>query len=448
MRPTLTPLLIAILLALGSGAASAEGHINWITISGSINPASSDHIQRAVAQSEDDGAVAVLIELDTPGGLLTATKDIIQSILNAEVPVIVFVAPRGAWAASAGTFITMAAHKAAMAPGTSIGAAHPVGIGGGGGGGGGGESEEDGKKGEGKRDFSAEKAENFTASFIESIAKERNRNVEWAVKAVRESVAVTQDEALELGVIDLVAGDRKELLAALDGQEVEVNGRTITLALANAELREIEWTTVNRFLNVLASPDVAVMLMMAGMLLLYVEFSNPGLILPGVAGGVSLILGMIALQILPFSWFGLLLLVGGVAFFVAEVFVTSYGLLTAAGVACFLVGGSMVFDLPEVSDLNVSFWSVLVPSVIGMAAFAALVVFALGRSFRRPQVAGVDDLIGTRGSSTTALAPNGTVFVRGEYWHARSAEPIAEGDRIEVLAVEGMELRVRRAPPS
>jgi membrane-bound serine protease (ClpP class) len=434
---TLRGVALAAALAWAAGSASAAGHVNLIRVAGTINPASSDFIQKAIAQSERETAAALLIELDTPGGLVTATKDIIQAMLNAKVPVIVYVAPHGAWAGSAGTFITLAAHVAAMAPGTSIGAAHPVGVGTPGGGG------EPGK--EPGRDVAGEKAENLLAAYIESIARERERNVEWAIQAVRESVAIPADEALRLKVIDLVAASRTELLTAAEGRTVKIDGAARTLAVANAEVRSIEMTALERFLHVLASPDVAVLLLMAGMLGLYIEFSNPGLLIPGIAGAASLVLGLIALQILPFSWLGLIVFVAGIGLLVTELFVGSYGVLFALGVACLLLGGSMIFDVPEVSDLDVSFWSVLVPAVTGMALFGALVVFGVGRTMGRRQTAGVDELIGLVGRAEGPLTPEGRVFVRGEYWSVRADEPVAAGEPVEVLAVEGMRLRVRRA---
>jgi membrane-bound serine protease (ClpP class) len=429
--------LLALMLGLASGAAVAAGHINVVTISGSINPASSDYLQKAIEQSETDGAVAVLIELDTPGGLLASTKDIIQAMLNAKVPTIVYVSPQGAWAASAGTFITLAGHVAAMAPGTSIGAASPVSATGGGG-----EQDEEGHR----KNAAEEKAEKFTTAFIESIAKQRKRNVEWAMRAVREAEAITQDKALEIGVIDLVAADRADLLRQVEGRKVELQGETRKLAVAGAEIRTIAMTPFTRFFNFLANPDVAVLLVMAGLLGLYIEFQQPGMILPGVAGLICLVIAAIAFQILPFSWIGLLLILLGLALIATEVFVPAFGALFAAGIACFLLGGSLLFDLPELSDLTVSFWSVLVPSVAGFALFAALAVFAVGRTLLRAQTTGVSEMLGMVGKSATPLAPEGKVFVRGEYWTAQADEEIPAGARVEVTGVEGMRLRVRRAP--
>ena len=434
-----------LVLVAAAGIAVAEaapvkrtGHLNVVTIDGSINPASSDYLQKAIAESETDGAAALLLELDTPGGLVASTKDIIQAMLNARVPIIVYVAPKGAWAGSAGTFITMAGNVAAMAPGSSIGAAHPVGIGGGA------PSDDEDRQ---ASDQGARKAENLLAAFIESIAEQRKRNVEWAAKAVRESVAVTAEKALELGVIDIVAATRGDLLAQLQDHPFPFEGEEVVLDVVDARQRVIEMDTLTRVLNVIVDPNIAVLLLMAGLLGLYVEFNQPGTVVPGVIGAVCLLLALIAMQILPFSWIGLLLIAAGIALFIAEVFVTSYGVLFAAGMICFLIGGSMVFDRPDLSDLNVSFWPVLVPTVAGMALFGGLVVYAVGHSLRRRQESGVSELIGMTGVATTALEPYGTVFIRGEYWRARADEAIGARERVEATAVEGLELRVRRAGP-
>ncbi len=438
-----------LLLSLAAGAlittpssAAHAAHVNLVIIAGSINPASANYLIQAISQSETEGAAALLIELDTPGGLAISTKDIIQAMLNAKVPVIVFVSPRGAWASSAGTYITVAAHVAAMAPGTTIGAATPVSVTGGGGEKGGSEDEA------APKDAAARKAENFFAAFMESIAKQRNRNVEWAVKAVREAVAIAEDEALEIGVIDLIAENRGELLKAIEGREVEVNGKAWTLAVVDSVVTPLKMTVLQRLFDFLADPNVAVVLFLAGLLGLYVEVNNPGLIVPGVVGAVCMVLTAIAFQILPFDWVGLILVLAGVGFLIAEIFVTSFGALFASGIACFLLGGTMLFDRPDLSDLQVSFWSVLVPAVLAVAVFGGLIVLAIGRTFSLRETAGVGELMGLVGQCTTALDPEGKVFVRGEYWQAVvDGEPAAEGDRVEVMAVEGMRLRVRRAAP-
>ena len=442
MRARLVAALALALLAPTLAAAKTEvperrGTIAVARIDGSINPASSDYLQRAIEEAETLEAAILLIELDTPGGLVASTQDIIQAMLGSRVPIVVYVAPQGAWAGSAGTFITLAGHVAAMAPGSSIGAAHPVGIGGG----------SPSPEGEGgKPSVGDQKAENLMASFIESIAKKRNRNVEWAEKAVRESVAATAEEALALKVIDLVAQDRAELLEKLEGRVIETDQGPQRLRLAGAPLHEIEMSLVTRILNVVVDPNVAMLLLMAGLLGLYVEFNQPGLILPGVLGAGCLILALIAMQVLPFSWVGVMLLLIGAGLLIAEAFVTSFGTLFLAGLACLLIGGTMLFDRPDLSDLSVDFWRVLVPVVVGFGLCAGLLVFAIGRVARSAQTAGVEELIGMIGVASTRLAPSGTVFVHGEYWSADAAEPIEANERVELLAVEGLRLRVRRAP--
>jgi membrane-bound serine protease (ClpP class) len=417
-----------------------RGPITIARIKGSINPASSDYLQRAIEESAKRDAAILLIELDTPGGLVTSTQDIIQAMLASRVPIVVYVAPQGAWAGSAGTFITLAAHVAAMAPGTSIGAAHPVEIGGG----------APAPAGEGEKAPAAShaerKAENLLAAFIESIAKKRGRNVEWAEKAVRESVAVTAEQALELKVIDLVARDRADLLQKLERRVVETDAGPVRLELAGASEQELEMGLVTRVLDVIADPNVVALLFMAGLALLYVEFSQPGLIVPGVLGAGCLVLALIAVQILPFSWMGVMLVLLGAGLLVAEAFVTSFGLLFAGGLACLLIGGALMFDRPDLSDLTIDFWRVLVPAVGALGLCVGFLILAVGRVVRRAQTAGVDEMVGMIGVTRTRLDPSGTVFVRGEYWQADADEPIEANERVEALGVEGLRLRVRRAP--
>ena len=430
-------LLLATLLtwAMLPTLASAT-HVNVIEMDGVITAASYEHLRQAIEQSELEGAAALLVELDTPGGVLGPTQQMVQLLLNAGLPVIVFVAPSGAWAASAGAFLTIAAHVAAMSPGTSIGAASPISTGG-----------EGGERGEDdeRTDVAMEKVEKFTTAFIESVAKERGRNVEWARRAVREAEAITADEALELGVVDYVARGREDLFAQLQGEEVVVDGESVPLDLEGLEVRPIEMTPLTRFVSFIAQPQVAALLVLAGMMGLYLEFQQPGMIFPGAVGAVCLVLAGIAFQILPFSWVGLLLMVLGVALMAAEIFLPSYGLFLLAGAGTLLLGGSMLFDVPDIEGVEIPFWSLLVPVVVTFTVLAALVVYALGRSMGRRQSAGGDELIGMMGRSMTALAPEGKVFVRGEYWNARADGEIPSGEAVEVIAVKGMSLEVRRA---
>ena len=432
-------------IAAVPAGANATETVHVATVSGGINPAIADYLIKAIDQSEREGVEALVIELDTPGGLLTSTKDIVNAILNAELPVVVFVSPRGAWAASAGTFITLAGHVAAMSPGTSIGAAHPVSFmpgttpqppsG----------EEDDKKPKPSPRDIAGEKIENFTAAFIESIAEARKRNVEWAADAVRNSVAVTQSEALEKNVIDLVADDLDHLLELLDGREVEVGRDTVVLQTQEVAVIRIPMELLNRFFNVISDPQIALLLILAGLLGLYVEFTQPGMIFPGVAGAVSLILAGLALQIIPFNWIGLILIVTGIALLVAEIFVTSFGMLFAGGLLFLAIGAFMLFDVPAESNLVVPFWRVIFPAVLAVAIFGGVIVFGLSRSLFRPQVAGVESLMGSTGVAQGVIRNRGRVSVRGELWSAESKEKIPRGAKVEIVGVDGLVLRVARA---
>ncbi len=438
--------------------AARAGEILLVEIDGSINPASADYLIGAIRQAEESGADAVLIELDTPGGLVSSTQDIIQAMLNSSVPTIVFVSPRGATATSAGTFITLAANVAAMMPGTSIGAAHPVSLFGGSPspansppgekGEDGDEGEQEGESSGAAQDVIGQKMENYLAAYVESIAKQRHRNVEWAKEAVRTSQAVTSEEALELGVIDLVANSRTELLEAIEGRVVEVGDEKRTLSLAGHVLVPVEKTLVQSIFDFLTDPNLAFILFAIGAAGLYMEFQNPGLILPGAVGVVCLVLLGFSMQILPFSWVGAVLVLVGVVLLIAEIFVISFGLLFVAGMACFLIGGTMVFDRPEVSDLTVSFWGVLVPIAAAISMMGAIIAVSLGRSFLSKQTAGVDEMIGLVGHVEAAIDPaarkRGKIFVRGEYWNAEADEVIPAGESVAVESVQGLTLRVRR----
>jgi membrane-bound serine protease (ClpP class) len=459
---------VAWMVALAAAAAAGEavgpepahplreGPVLVARVDGTINPASADYVITAIAEAEREGAALLLIELDTPGGMVSSTQEIVKAMLGADVPIAVYVSPKGAWAASAGTFITMAAHVAAMAPRASIGAAHPVSAFG--------PSQapppappsSPDEEGESPppptpptpapADYDAQKAENTLASFIESIAAERGRNVEWAERAVRESVAATAEQALELGVVDLVASTRQDLLEQADGRTVQLAGGSVRLSVKDAPQRELPMGAIARFLHTIWNPTIALMLLSAGGILLWMEFSSPGIGVPGVLGVTCILVAAVSLQVLPFSWLGLLLFVGGLGLLGIEVLVPSHGLLLTAGLIAMLLGGSMIFDRPEASDLNVPFWRVVAPVVGSFAGFGAIVASAVARVLRAPSKMGEGELLGMRGVASTALAPSGTVSLRGELWSAEAEGEIAQGDPVEVVAVEGMRLRVRRAP--
>jgi membrane-bound serine protease (ClpP class) len=451
-------ILLALALALalglfGLGApvdATAAGPLLVVTIDGSINPASADYLISAIDRAERTGASAVLIELDTPGGLVSATQDIIQAMLNANVPTIVFVTPRGATATSAGTFITLAANVAVMMPGTSIGAAHPVSLFGGSPPPADAPGDED--EAAPSRDVVTQKMENYLAAYVESIAQQRDRNVEWAQDAVRSSVAVTAEKALELRVIDLISDGREAMLAEIEGRVVSVNGRDHTMEVAGAPIVVVEKTLLQAIFDFLSDPNVATILLAIGAIGLYMEFQSPGLIVPGAVGVAAMILLGFALQILPFSWVGMLFLLLGLGLLVAELFVVSFGLLFAAGIACFLIGGTMVFDRPEVSDLTVDFWQVLFPVALAISVVGAVIAYSLGRTLFAQQTVGVSEMIGLVGRCETGVASGGDgargkVFVRGEYWNCVSDEDLTVGDRVEVVDIQGLTLRVRKADP-
>jgi membrane-bound serine protease (ClpP class) len=408
--------------------AGAGRQVHLIIVDAGINPATADFIHEAVQAAAREGAQALIIELDTPGGLLDSTKSIVKDLLGSPVPVIVYVAPSGAGATSAGVFVTLAANIAAMAPGTNIGAAHPV-----------------GGQGESISGDLGEKVENFAASLSKTIAQERGRNVEWAEKAVRESVSITEQEALELRVIDIVAPNRDDLLRQADGREVTIRGAKVRMQVAGATIVPREMRLKQKFLNILANPNVAYLLMTAGLLGLYVEFTNPGVYFPGIAGGICLLLGLTALQVLPINYSGLALIGLGVAFLIAELFLPSFGIIGVGGIVAFVIGSLLLFDTEE-STLTVD------PNIVYAAAgtiavFWFFVSYLVVRSQRARPALGREGLIGKVGEVRQRIAPGdrpGKIFVYGEYWNAVADDPIEVGERAAVVRVDGMQLTVRR----
>jgi membrane-bound serine protease (ClpP class) len=436
MKPApLVPLLaVLILLAVVAApsvavAAAPVAPVAVMELEGAITPVTVRLVSVAVDKAQAEYAQALVLLLDTPGGLERSMRSICQTILNSEVPVIVYVAPTGARAASAGVFITMAAHVAAMAPATNIGAAHPVTVGG----------------GTGDKEM-MKKVENDAAAFVRSIATERGRNVEWAEKAVRSSVSATEREAVKLKIVDLVADSVPDLLAKVDGRTVKTAKGSVTLHTKDAPVKKIDVRFRDRFLALISDPNVAYILMMAGMLGLFFELSNPGAILPGVVGGISLILAFFAFQSLPINWAGLLLILFGVVLLIAEIKVVSHGVLTVGGVVAMLLGSMMLFDAPEAAGaLRLSWW-VIVPAV---GSTAALVVFALSfgvRALYRTPSTGAPGMVGQMAVVRVPLAPEGQVAVQGELWHAVAQDgPIAAGEPVTIVGVDGLTLTVAKA---
>jgi len=376
-----------------------------------------------IEEASREGRAGLIILLDTPGGLDLAMRDIAKGILNAPLPVIVFVYPAGARAASAGVIVTVAAHVAAMAPGTNIGAAHPVAIGFGGG-----------------DKTMMEKVENDAAAYVRGIARQRGRSEEWVERAVRKSESVTAEEALKKGVIDLVAADVPELLRGIDGREVKVGGKTVVIKTQGAVVTEKKMGTRQRVLTAISDPNVAYILFLLGLAGLYFEFSHPGVILPGVVGAISLILAFFAMQTLPINYAGILLIVLGVILFIAEMKVVSHGILTVGGIISLVVGSLMLFESPDPA-LRVSL-DVMIPSLVIITLFFVAVIVLVVRAQLRRKRTGREGMMDAEGVAVTDVDPVGKVLVKGEYWQATSVRPIKAGMPVRVISVDGLRLQV------
>ncbi len=437
-RPIRPPRLVLplALLACGVAAIGQEAErlpeVIHIRVDSAIQPVAAQFIADGIEEAERARASALVIELSTPGGLEKSTREITTAMLGSRVPVVVYVAPSGARAASAGFFVLMAADVAAMAPGTNTGAAAAV--------------QGDGSDIEGKM---GEKVEQDALANIRSLATRNNRNVELAEAAVRESRSYTAEEALEGGLIDLIADDLETLLEEIDGREASGPGdETRQLRTASASVRELEMSAFQRFLATLADPNIAYILMTLGGLGLYFELANPGAILPGVIGGICLILAFFALSVLPVSYAGIALILLALIFFIAEVKVVSFGLLTVAGIISLVIGSLMLFKSPDPA-MRVSL-EVILSVTLFAAVVVAFLTFMVVRAHKQQVRTGIEGLVNERGVARTRLDPRGKVFVHGEIWDAVSSNSVDSGDPIAVEAVEGMLLRVRglggRAP--
>jgi membrane-bound serine protease (ClpP class) len=422
--------LIVLAFALPALARAQSGaHVNVLTVTGAIDTWVEGYINRGISVSEQDGAQAVVILLNTPGGALNATQNITTRMLNARVPVVVFVYPQGAWAGSAGTFITIAAHIAAMAPTTTIGAAHPVA--------GGGEKLEGDER---------DKIVNFSVAIIQNLARQRGRNAEWAAKAVRESASATAQEALELQVIDLIATDPNDLLNKLDGKTIKTVAGEFKLETRRAGLVYVDMNLAELILHTMVDPNIALILLQLGLLALVVELYNPGATFPAVVGGICLVLAFVALGNLPVNWGGVILIVMAIIAFIIDVNVNSLA-LTIGALAMFVLGALMLFtpftpQPPTMPSVSVSPWVVLITGG-AMAAFFVFVLGAAVRGRRYPVLSGVESLIGATGVAVTDLNPNGIARVKSEEWVAEALEgPIKQGETVRVVQVEGLRLKV------
>ncbi len=395
-----------------------------ITVDAAITPVVAEYINKSIDLASKANAEAVIIELDTPGGLVDSMREIVKKIMSADVPVVVYVGPSGARAASAGVFVTIAANIAAMAPTTHIGAAHPVTM-------------------EGKMDKTMEaKVVNDLAAMARSVAEKRGKNAKWAEEAVRKSVSITETEALKLKVIDLVTPDIPSLLKAINGKTVDVVDGKRTLKTEGAEIEEIKMGFRFKFLNIISNPNIAYILMILGFYGLYFEFANPGAIFPGVAGAICLILAFYALQTLPINYAGLMLIILGVGLFIAEAFITSHGVLGLGGAVAMAIGSVMLIESTS-PYLRIS-WSVIVP-VVALSALLFIITVTLAVRVHREKVdTGKEGMLGLEGEAKTDVHASGQVFVRGEYWSAWSDTPLQKGDRVKVEAVEGLKLKVKK----
>ncbi|MDP1708170.1 MAG: nodulation protein NfeD [Gammaproteobacteria bacterium] len=437
----LTVLLAGFAMA---APAATPAPVMLLQLDGAVGPASADYITRGIERAAREGAQLVVLRMDTPGGLDTSMREIIKAILASPVPVASYVAPSGARAASAGTYILYASHIAAMAPGTNLGAATPVAIGAPGTGAPpqkpGKDTDKAGSPAEIPRDAMGEKAVNDAAAYIRGLAQLRGRNIEWAEQAVREAVSLSATEALQLKVIDYLAPDLSQLLVQVDGSKLSVPSGEVTLdTVAAPQIKhEPDWRT--KFLAVITAPNIALILMMIGIYGLFFELANPGAVVPGVIGAISLLLALYALQMLPVNYAGLALILLGLAFMVAEAFVPSFGILGLGGVVAFVVGAVVLMDT-DVPGYGIS------PYLIGtLAVTSAIVLAAIGglavKSYRRPLVSGGRQIIGSEGVVVTCTGSECWAQIQGEIWRVSSTAPLTPGLSVRVTGEKGLLLTV------
>lgn len=433
--------LLLVLAILGSGAVLPSGssaqpaqaaHAAVLLVKGIINPAAASYVERAIGEAESAGARVIIIEMDTPGGLDTSMRGIIQRIIAARVPVAVYVAPQGARAGSAGVYITYAAHIAAMAPSTNIGSAHPVSIG---------ESGE-----QTVSDTMNEKITNDAVAYIKGLAQSRGRNAEWAEKAVRESMNITAQQALEMKVIDLVANDLSSLLDQMSGRSVRTASGTVTLNTEGLAIRRYDMSAVESFLHVISDPTIAYILLSLGTMGLIFELSNPGAILPGVAGGIFLLFALYGLGTLPVNIAGLLLIAFAFLLFVTDIFAPTHGFLTAGGTISFLLGSMLL-----INTQNAPFLAISTPAIVAvtltLTVFFFFAVAAIVRSRRRRPTTGLEGMIGQTAEARTDLDPEGMVFVDGALWKAvAESGKVGAGEVVEIVGERGLTLVVRPSP--
>ena len=420
-------LLVALIALFISAAFSVQaGDVYVAKVQGVISPATAGFISESITKSEEKGAEALVILLDTPGGLDTSMREIVKDIQTSKVPVIVYVYPSGARAASAGCVILLSAHVAAMAPGTNVGAAHPVSL---------------GKEGTDK--VMMQKVLKDAEAYVRSIAKKRGRNEEWAAKAVTESASIQASEALKMKVIDVMAGSVDELLKEVDGKTVETKGGMVTLKLKGAKKVDIEMPFKYKFLAFVSDPNVAYILMMIGIYGILFEIYNPGAIFPGVVGGIALILALYSFQAIPISFAGVFLILLGIIFFILELKIVSHGVLGVAGIISIVIGSIMLIDLPSGSVLSISWGSILAVALLSALFVFGVLSFAIKAQLSKVKT-GKEGISEEEGMARTDVFETGKVFLHGELWNATSDEPIRAGEKVVVTEVRGLALKVRR----
>jgi membrane-bound serine protease (ClpP class) len=407
------------------GQTEEKAPVFTVEVDGIINPATAKFIVDSIDQATQQGAQCLIIQLDTPGGLMESMRIIVKRILTANIPIIVYVAPSGARAASAGVFITMSAHIAVMAPSTHIGAAHPVSL------------------GEGKESKTmGEKIVNDTVSYIKTTAKARGRNVDWAEQAVRKSVSITEEEAVKLNVVDFISPNLQDLLTKIDGKVFKFDGITRTLHTKGVQAQPIQMSWRDRLLDIISNPTIAYILLMLGIYGIFFELSSPGAILPGVVGGIFLILAFYALQMLPVNYAGLALILFAIILFIAEIKVVSHGLLAVGGVISLLLGSMMLFQSP-VEYMRVSL-SVIIPAVMVSAAFFIFAVTKAIHARLQKPTTGMEGLVGETGIATTNISQEGKVSIHGEFWNVISDQNIERGEKVQVIGIANLKLKVKK----
>ncbi len=416
-------LTLLLILPCTTAISKDGGSAFVIELEGPINPATADFVSRGLKEATARGAAVAIIRLDTPGGLGSSMRTIVKAILNSPVPVVVYVGPKGAGAASAGVMVTVAGHIAAMATGTNIGAAHPVGAGG---------KDIDGAM--------SEKVVNDMASYGRGIAEQKGKNGEWVEKAIRESVSITAEEAQKNNVVDLVVEDMDDLLKSLDGRGVRLPSGETTLKTKGLHVIHFKPGLRDRILKIISDPNIAYILMMIGLAGLYFELSHPGAIFPGVIGAISLVLAFFSFQTLPVNYAGVVLIFLAIIFFIAEVKVTSYGILSIGGLIALTLGSLMLFENMRVS------LKLMMPTIVLVGGFFVVVAGVAFRALRNRPTGGSEGIVGESGVVKELIDPEGLVFVHGEYWRAFSEEPILPGESVEVTGINGLLLNVRKVP--